>query len=263
MNTDNFRAKYGPWAIVTGASSGIGAEFCRQLAAMGMNLVMVARRQDRMQQLADTLMRECNIETRIVSADLTKEDFLASVIEMTKDLEIGLLVSSAGFANTGQFLNNSLADELDLLHVNCGGTLSMTHHFGNRMISKRNGGIILLSSVTAFSAVPQWSTYAATKAFILSFAEAISSELKEKNIDVLALCPGPTTSEFLQRANLKNACAMDVDIVVEKALSALGRKTYLVTGFVNKYNAFVSRFMPRAFNCWFSGMMLKRAKIAE
>src|SRR6516165_1434701 len=126
----NFLERFGPWAVVTGASSGIGEAFAQRLAGIGMNLVLVARREDRLRKLADNLQGAHSVNVRIVPADLSRHDFLPPIEQATADLEVGLLVNNAGIATTGKFLDNDLPEELALLHINNRATLILAHHFG-------------------------------------------------------------------------------------------------------------------------------------
>ena len=178
------------------ASSGIGEAFARQLAAQGIHLVLVARREDRLQRLAAELGEAHGIETRIVPVDLAGDDFLPVVERATHDLEIGLLVNNAGVLSAGRFLDHDLRGELDQLHLNARAVLVLTHHFGRRMRDRERGGVIFLASTVAFAGVPGMSAYAASKAHALSFAEGFAREVGGDGIAVLALCPGPTSTEI-------------------------------------------------------------------
>ena len=154
--------RYGPWALVTGASSGIGQGFARQLAARGVHLVLVARRAERLESLGAELSAAHGIKTRSVPLDLTREDFLPELLSATEDLEVGLIVCSAGFALTGDFLDHELDRELALLHVNCRAPMLLCHAYGRTMRDRKRGGIILLSSIAGFGATPRWTTIPAT-----------------------------------------------------------------------------------------------------
>ncbi len=139
---NSFRDKYGPWALVSGASSGMGAAFARQLAAKGLNVVLVARREERLRALSEELKRSASAQTRVVSADLTRDDFIPRLAEATEGLEINLLVNNAGLGVTGEFLANDLGAELGMLHLNCRAPLLLTHHYGRMMRARQRGGII-------------------------------------------------------------------------------------------------------------------------
>ncbi len=137
---NDFLARFGPWAVVTGASSGIGEAFARQLAGKGNHLVLIARREDRLQRLAEELRETNGVETRIVPVDLASDDFLPAVEQATRDLQIGLLVNNAGVLSAGRFLDHDLRDELNQLHVNTRAVLTLAHHFGRRMRERRGAG---------------------------------------------------------------------------------------------------------------------------
>jgi len=239
-----FNRKYGSWAIVTGASSGIGQEFCNQLAAHKLNLILIARRKDRLEKLSIDLKNRYDIDTIILVNDLAELDIVDEIQRVTADLDVGLLVNNAGFALTGQFLEHSLDDELRMLHVNCRTTLLLTHILGRKMVEKGRGGIINVASISAFLPLPYWSHYAATKSYILHFSEGIEFELKKKGVDVLALCPGSTKTEFSKISETKKV-GMNVEVVVELALRNLGKKSYIISGFSNRVITLLNKWMPR------------------
>ncbi|MFZ4797940.1 MAG: SDR family NAD(P)-dependent oxidoreductase [Bacteroidia bacterium] len=236
--------KYGKWALITGASSGIGAEFAMQLAALNFNLVLVARRKEKLENLSAELIAKNNIETLVISLDLSKPDFLETLMEQTNHLDIGLLINNAGFAITGSFLNDQLENQLSLLDVNCKAPLILSHYFGNKMLVKGSGGIINIASTAAFLPLPYWSNYAASKAYLLSFSEGIWHELKDKGIDVLAVCPGPTQTEFASIANV-NLNGMTANDVVNYSLKNIGKKSSVIVGFANQFSNFFLRFFSR------------------
>jgi short-subunit dehydrogenase len=255
----HFLERFGPWALVTGASSGIGEAFARRLAEIGMNLLLAARREDRLRQLAEELQGRFSISTRIVPVDLAQADFLPVVEQTTADLQVGLLVNNAGIATSGQFLDNDIASELALLHVNNRAPLILAHHFGRSMRQRRQGGMIFVSSTVAFAGVPSWSNYAASKAYDLVLAEGLARELSQDGIAVLALCPGPTRTDFWPQG-AKLSSPMPPQAVVEVALKKLGRRTTVVAGWLNSMMAFSTRLVPRAWNTrifgWVVGRML-------
>ncbi|HEY0635971.1 MAG TPA: SDR family oxidoreductase [Gammaproteobacteria bacterium] len=239
-----FRKKYGPWALVTGASSGIGEEFCKQLAVRKMDLVLVARRQERLERLANELRRQCRIQTKVIAGDLENEEFMREVYAGTDALEVGLLVNSAGFALTGDFLERPVEAHLSLLHLNCRAPLMLAHNYGHRMAKRGRGGIINIASAAAFLAMPYWSNYAASKAYLLSFSEAIGHELHQEGVDVLALCPGATRTEFCAVAGTRSA-GMEVVDVVRYALMSLGKRPLAIPGFGNRLVTLLTRLFPR------------------
>ena len=146
---NRLQTNYGPWALVTGASSGLGAAFARQIDAEGLNVVLVARREDRLRVLAGELERDSSVKSLVVTADLTRDDFMSRLVDATSGLEVGLLVNSAGLAVDNDFLANELKTELDVLHVNARAPLILTHHYGKLMKDRRHGGIVFVSSVVS------------------------------------------------------------------------------------------------------------------
>ena len=256
-----YQQKYGPWALVTGASSGIGAEFCRQLAAKGLNLIMVARRKERLDQLAEELTARHSVQARTIKADLSTPDFLAEIKPVTDNLEVGLLVNNAGFGIAGNFLDNPLERELELLYVNCRAPMIVTHDFGKRMAERKKGGIIVVSSLISFISSPVWLGYAASKAHNLFFGEALWGELREHGVDVEVLCPGFTKTEFHKVAGVKTRfAAMEVEPVVAKSLRKLGKKTTVITGLQNRLSYAFVRLMPRKFLTVLTGKALNTLK---
>jgi len=250
-----FFARFGPWALVTGASSGIGEVFARQLAAKGMNLVLIARREDRLRRLAEELCKAHGIETRIVALDLTAGDFLPTVEKATHDLEIGLLINNAGVLYSGRFLDHDLQDELNQLNLNTRAVLILAHHFGRKMRERRRGGVIFLASTVAFGGVPGMSAYAASKAHALSFAEGFAREVQSDGIAVLALCPGPTTTDIWPEGATPTL-PMRPEAVAEIALRKLGKRTTVVTGLLNRLITFSTRFAPRWINSLIFGFVV-------
>ncbi|MFQ5931280.1 MAG: SDR family NAD(P)-dependent oxidoreductase [Nitrospiraceae bacterium] len=255
-----FMQKYGPWGLVTGASSGMGVEFAQQLAAKGLNLVLVARREERLRDLAARLEKDAGIHTRVVAADLSRDDFLPSIRQAIQGLEVGLLVNNAGFGNTGDLLENELHAELAVLQTNCRAPLMLAHELGQPMRERRKGGMIFVSSIVAFAGAPAWSNYCATKAYKLILAEGLAKELKKDGVDVMALCPGTTRTEFQKVANTRDVMAMDPDVVVRHALEKLGRTNTTVAGLANSLLVFSTRLQPRWLNSTMFGMAVQRMR---
>jgi len=237
--------KYGPWALVTGASSGIGAEFARQLAARGFHLVLVARRRQRLDELGAQLVRQHAVAVKVVAVDLGTPGFMDRIREATREIEIGLLVNNAGFGVAGRFLENRLERELELLDVNCRAPLILSHVFGQEMVARGHGGIVFVSSVVGFLTMPFMSHYAASKAYGLLFGEGLGFELERFGVDVLVVCPGGTETEFQEVAGVRWVSAMKVAPVVSQALRALGKKPTVIAGLQNQLFIGMARFAPR------------------
>jgi short-subunit dehydrogenase len=254
-----FQSKYGPWAMVTGASSGMGAAFARQLAERQLNLVLVARRTDRLNALAEQLQTKYAIQTRVVAADLSRDDFLPAIARATEGLDVHLLVNNAGAGVAGKFLNNDLDAEMRSLNLNCRAPLALTHHFGRTMQRRGRGGVIFLASTVAFAGMPGWSNYAATKAQNLLFAEGLAAELRRDGVDVLALCPGFTRTELLPLTGFGRLMSKKPDAAVRVALKEIGRKRRVTVGLLNKVIVLSTRFQPRRLNTWIFGVVFKWA----
>jgi short-subunit dehydrogenase len=205
--------------------------------------------------LADELQGQHSVHTRVVVVDLAREDFLSTVERDTDDLELGLLVNNAGVITAGKFLDNDLRAELNLLHVNTRASLILAHHFGGRMRRQRRGGVIFVSSTLAFAGVPSVSTYSASKAHGLIFAEGFAREVRGDGIAVLALCPGPTRTEIWP-AGASPILPMQPDAVASIALKKLGRKTTVVAGLLNRLIALSTRFAPRWLNSLIFGFVV-------
>lgn len=249
MTQSAFADRYGPWALITGASSGIGREFARQLATRGLNVLLIARREDRLSELATELEQCHGIQTRWATIDLSRDTVVEEVRAAAAGLEIGLLINNAGFSMTGPFMESDPADELRLINVNCRAPLLLAREFGPAMLARGRGGIIFVASVAGFAAAPNWSHYAASKAYNLLLAEGLAAEMRGRGVDVLALAPGTTRTEFLQTAGLEGELmAMDVDDVVRAGLDGLGRRDLVVPGWFYKLGVFSMRFLPRSLN---------------
>lgn len=239
------KTKYGSWAIVTGASSGIGKEIAERLAEAGLNLFLTSRRKSLLEELAVNLESRYGIETRIVAADLSKTEEIYTVINKSKDLDIGLLVAAAGFGTSGLFINSNLEEELNMLQVNCTSLTILTHYFSKSFTRHKKGGIILMSSLVGFQGVPYAAHYAATKAYVQSLAEALTIELKTFGVDVLAVAPAPVYSGFAERANMKMSTALKPSNLGIPILKALGRKSVVLPGFLSKFLINSLKTVPR------------------
>jgi short-subunit dehydrogenase len=229
-----WRAKYGPWAVVTGASDGIGRETAIALAQTGLNLVLVARRRPLLEQLAADLSTRSGIETLVIEADLTRFDAVEHVMALTQHLDVGLLVASAGFGTSGRLIDSPLEAELNMIDVNCRSVLAMSQMFGRRFARQRRGGIVLMSSLLAFQGVPFAANYAATKAYVQSLAEGLRVELAPFGVDVVASAPGPVHTGFETRADMRMTMALKPAEVARATLDALGRRGTVRPGLLSK-----------------------------
>jgi short-subunit dehydrogenase len=228
-----FRARFGEWALVTGASSGIGASFARQIAADGMKVVLVARREDRLATLASEIEREFEVETRVVLADLGAPGGAGEVLTAVADLEVGLLINNAGRGYAGRF---DLLDGETLrrqLVLNCEAPLVLTHALVQGMRERGRGGILFTGSLAGRLPLPLHSVYSATKAFDRILGEALWAELRASNIDVTVLEPGSTETEFQEIAGELAHPGQDADEVAKRGLRALGEQPSVVAGWMN------------------------------
>jgi short-subunit dehydrogenase len=239
------KEKYGPWAVITGASSGIGKELAKQLAGAGLNLVLCARSEEKLDAMENAFRAQYGIDIKVVVVDVAEPDALPAIVEETKGLKVGLIVASAGYGTSGLFTSTKLSDEINMLRVNGEALLSITHHFSRRFAAQKRGGIILMSSLVAFQGVPYSANYAATKAYVQSLAEALAMELKPYGVDVLAAAPGPVSSGFAARANIRMSMSLMPAQIGAPILKALGRKTTVLPGFLSKLLVYSLRTLPR------------------
>lgn len=230
---DKFVGRYGPWAVVTGASDGIGQAFARHLAAKGLNLALVARRGERLAALERELAQAHGVTCLPVALDLSLADAPQALAETMSGYDVGLLVAAAGYGTSGPFLDGDIGQELEMIDVNCRAVAALTHLFGKRLAARGKGGIILLSSLVAFQGVPRAANYAATKAYVQVLAEGLRQELSRMGIDVAAIAPGPVRSGFGARAGMTMGMAGTPDVVAAASLSKLGRKGTIRPGFVS------------------------------
>jgi len=253
------KEKFGDWAVITGASSGIGREMARIIAQKGIHPVLVARDKEALHALSLEIEKTSQVQTKVIVADLSKEEEIRSVISQCDGLEVGLLINSAGYALSGEFTQNDLRDELDMLDVNLKAPLILTHHFAKAMKERKRGGIVFLSSIMALAGAAKWANYNATKAHNLLLAEGIGQELRKDNINVLALISGPVRSGFQERSHTHSASwAMRPQTVAKYGLWMLQcRRTY-IPGLLNKSIALSTRITPRFINSVIFSNVVKR-----
>ena len=231
--------QFGPWAVVTGASSGIGREFANQLAAAGINLVLVARRLDVLQGLGAALARQNGVDYRAVGVDLSDPGMLTPIAQATNDIDVGLLVSNAGAALPGPFLDSDLQAQRAILRLNTAAHLGLTHHFGERLVRRGSGGIVLVSALGATHGVPYMAHSAATKAYVASLGAGMHVELAEHGVHVTVVHPGPTRTPVFEELGFDQSKmlpqAMMVDRCVHEALRALARnRARCIPGRINR-----------------------------
>ncbi len=242
----NLVEKYGNWALITGASSGIGEEFARKFSQLGLNLIIVARRFDRLQNLKKELEQKHNVQVIPVQIDLSDEKFIQNLIPLINEKEIGILVNNAGFGYRKDFINSDVETDVKMIKVNCIAPIVLTHHVLPQMIERKKGALIFLGSLVAFQPTPTTAVYAATKVFDAFLGDALWYELKKYNIDVATVNPGGTETEFHKIAeSTMGPFPRASKQVVETTLKALGKKPSAVDGVFNKILAFSSRFISR------------------
>ena len=240
----NFVKKYGQYALITGASSGIGREFAYRLAEKGLHLILTARRKDRLLSIAEDIHKKYSTDVRIAVSDLAREDFIKPIRRAAAGLEIGLLVNNAGYGLAGPFFNNKQTGERDMIHVNCLAPTVLAHEFGKPMMERKRGGIIFVSSVLGYMSTPFMSNYAATKSYNLMIGEALWYELKPSGVDVLVVAPGTTETEFASVNKIKSTNAMPPSDVVSCALKNMGKKPACIPGMKNHLIAGIMKFFP-------------------
>ena len=246
---EEFRARYGPWALVAGATEGIGREFARQLAGRGIHLVLVARRQAPLEETAAELRARHAVEVRTAALDLAGEDLIERLRPALEELEVGLLVYNAGLSVLQDFAETSRDDHLRQLYVNCRGPLLLCHALGREMAARGRGGIVLMSSASGFVGSGLVATYAATKAFDSVLGEGLWQDLHPRGVDVLACVAGATRTPSFER-QMRGARAgipvMEPAAVAREALEALGGPPLRVVGRANRLAAFlITRLLPR------------------
>ena len=250
---ERFHGRYGPWAVVTGASSGLGRECARELAAAGLNLVLVARRETELHALA----KELGGETRVIAADLADPAGWVAVESATAELDVGLLVAAAGFGTSGEFLAGDDAAERAMLTVNCGAVLNQAAHFGRRLAARGRGGIVLFGSLVGFQGAPSAAHYAATKAYVQTLGEGLHVELAPCGVDVLVAAPGPVHTGFGARAHMKMGAADNAATVARSILAALGRRMTVTPGPVGKFLTWSLMTAPRSLRTRIMGAIMR------
>lgn len=249
--------------LITGASSGIGAAFARKLAARGRNVLLVARSEDKLITLCNEIGRLSGIRAHYYPLDLTKPGAAAELLQETlrRDLVIDMLVNNAGFGSMGDFLKLDLARELEIIDLNVKSLVELTYHFLGPMRERQQGTIINVASTAGFQPVPYMAIYAATKAFVLSFSEALWEENRKHGVHVMALCPGVTDTNFFSASRMERPPMRTIEppeAVVDAALRALGhRKASVISGWTNWFAVEAERFFPRSFVTKIAGKALR------
>jgi len=255
----------GKWALVTGASSGFGVEFARLLAERHANLVLVARRTEPMDKLAEELRRKHLVQVVVIGMDLSRAGVGP---ELKSDLDgrgiaIDVLVNNAGLGMYGSFLDQSLQKITEMMQVNMMTLTELTYVFARDMVKRGGGHVLLLASLLGYQAVPGYAAYAATKAYVLLFGEALHQELEPYGVVVTALCPGLSATSFPEVAGQRVSPVLKMMIMkphpVAEAgiLAMLGRRAAVIPGFFNKVTAFLNRLMPSSMQSMVVGKVVK------
>lgn len=260
----NFSEQYGSWGIVAGASEGLGAEYAEQLAARGLNLVLVARRLEMLRSLAARLTAKYGIRTKLLALDLASVEAAEQITHQTMDLDIGLLVYNAAYSAVGPFLERSMDEHMREIHTNVHSPLKLIYLLAQRFLARGRGGILLMASLSAFQGSAYISTYAATKAFNIILAEGLWEEWRTRGVDVLVCVSGAVRTPNYQASQpVKTGGLGDktigMDQCVGEALEALGKQPYVIPGGMNRLASFVMRhLLPRKLAIMLMGRTLRR-----
>jgi len=250
------------WALVTGATSGIGEAFAQQLAQQGFNLVLISRNEQKLNKTKQSISELCGVQIRTLIIDLSLPDAIEKIKKQTNDLEISLVILNAGTENTGELIENDLLKETRLVHLNITIPMQLSHHFGQKMKHRKRGAILFVASLFGYQPVPFVANYSASKAYILSLGQALNVEMKKYGVNVAVLSPGLTKTAM--------SASMPIDFsklplfyqqpqqVAKLGLSILGGKASVVSGVLNKFLAWENRFMPSLFSAKLMGLLVSR-----
>jgi uncharacterized protein len=235
MNKSKFLKKYGTWAIVTGANDGLGKQFAMQLAEIGFNLVLVARRKNLLDALSEKLHATYKVDCISMDLDLSANDAVTSLYEKTSHLDIGLIVAAAGFGTSKNLIEADIKVEKQLIDLNCRCLMEMSHKYGKKFAAQKKGGMILISSLLGFHGAFGTANYAASKAYVQALGEGLYFELRKHNVDVLTVAPGPINTGFAEVAGMNFMLALKPEDVAKDSLASLGKKITLLPGFLTKF----------------------------
>jgi uncharacterized protein len=256
-NDNVLKHRFGPTALITGASDGIGRAFALQLAEQGFDLVLVARRGSVLQELALDLGTRFGVDVRVLAMDLSDPLAVPELMRQTETAPIGLVVAAAGFGSIGAFLDRDVLSEVNMVDLNCRSVVELSFGFGQRMAAQRRGGLVLFGSLVGFNGAPLSATYAATKGFVQSFAEGIAAEMRPHGVSVLSVAPGPVGTGFAARAGMQMGQAATPEMVARGALAALGKRTTVRPGFLAKFLGWSLAMLPRWGRVQVMGVIMK------
>jgi short-subunit dehydrogenase len=252
--------------LITGASSGIGEVFARKLATRGRDVLLVARSEDKLITLCNELGRSNNVRAQYVAIDLSKPESAAQLFAEVEQrgLFVDMLINNAGFGSMGEFAKLDAARELNMIDLNIKSLVELTYRFLQPMLARKQGTIINVASTAAFQPVPFMATYAATKAFVLSFSEALWEENRTHGIQVMALCPGVTETNFFEAARGQKPparVAQTPEEVVDTALRGLAHnRSHIISGWTNYFMTQSERLVPRSLITRLAGRMMRSQK---
>ena len=240
-------------ALITGASSGIGLEMSYLFARDGYQMVLVARNRKTLEQLSKEIEQKYHVPVHVIDKDLSEQDAPQQVYDRVREIgvQIDVLVNNAGYGLYGPFLDNDRMEELKMIDLNIRALTDLTKLFLPKMIQQRSGGIINVASTAAFQPGPLFAVYSASKAYVLSFSQALANELEGSGVTVTAFCPGPTATAFMERSNLKVSKLLRMGMMDVKLVADIGyqgfkrRRTLVIPGLKNAFLANFSRFVPR------------------
>jgi short-subunit dehydrogenase len=252
------RGKLGPWAVVTGSSSGIGRAVARHLGSSGINVVLVARRQDRLEAVGEEIARDFAVEYRVVRSDLTEASFFEPIERATRDLDVGAIVGNAGFASPGELLSIDREELMRAVRIKVDANLTLVHHFGRRLVARGRGGILLVSSIGGLAGVPYVANTAGVEAYVLNLGEGLHVELAPHGVHVTVLMPGPTLTESMAKMGVDPAempmKPMTAERCAAEGLDALARNR--ATHIAGRMNRIAARLMPRSLATRIMGQMI-------
>lgn len=251
------KRRYGPTALITGASDGIGRAFATRLAEQRFDLILVARRETVLQELARDLGGRFGVQVQFFPMDLSEPGAVAELTSRTEGAPVGLVVAAAGFGSIGPFLELEIETEINMIELNCRSVVELSHGFGQRLAAQRRGGIVLFGSLVGFQGAPLSATYAATKGFIQSFAEGFAVEMRTNGVSILTVAPGPIGSGFAVRAGMHMSMSEGPDKVASGALAALRRGGTVRPGKLSKFLGWSLLMLPRWGRVRVMGLIMK------
>lgn len=237
--------KSNSWSLVTGASGGIGLAYAVELAKKKRSIILVARNEKRLVELSQELSQQFGVETKTIAADLSSVEGVNQLISETEKLKVELLINNAGKEESGDFLTLPADEMISSIALNCSAPLLLAHHFANRMAEQGGGNILFISSIVAFQGVPLIANYAATKSYLLTFAEGIALELESKGVNISIAAPGFTKTNLAPHQNFENTPfkPLNAEFVASYTLKRLGKQRLIIPGFINKVLFYLGKYL--------------------